>query len=158
MKPKNLSAEESERVLGKAIEHEYNLADLLRRPNVSYEALMSLAGGKYRPEDALIEEGLPIVIEQIEIAAKYSGYINRQREEVDRAAHFENLRLPDDLDYMQVAALSIESRQRLSKHRPETVGQASRISGITPTTISLLLVHLKKGARRLPKTDELASS
>ena len=156
--PKNLSAEESERVLGKAIEHEYNLADLLRRPNVSYEALMSLAGGKYRPEDALIEEGLPIVIEQIEIAAKYSGYINRQREEVDRAAHFENLRLPDDLDYMQVAALSIESRQRLSKHRPETLGQASRISGITPATISLLLVHLKKGARRLPKTDELASS
>ncbi len=156
--PKNLSAEESERVLGKAIEHEYNLADLLRRPNVSYEALMSLAGGKYRPEDALIEEGLPIVIEQIEIAAKYSGYINRQREEVDRAAHFENLRLPDDLDYMQVAALSIESRQRLSKHRPETLGQASRISGITPATISLLLVHLKKGARRLPKTDEVASS
>ncbi len=156
--PKNLSAEESERVLGKAIEHEYNLADLLRRPNVSYEALMSLAGGKYRPEDALIEEGLPIVIEQIEIAAKYSGYIDRQREEVDRAAHFENLRLPDDLDYMQVAALSIESRQRLSKHRPETLGQASRISGITPATISLLLVHLKKGARRLPKTDELASS
>lgn len=156
--PKNLSAEESERVLGKAIEHEYNLADLLRRPNVSYEGLMSLAGGRYRPEDALIEEGLPIVIEQIEIAAKYSGYINRQRDEVDRAAHFENLRLPDGLDYMQVAALSIESRQRLSKHRPETLGQASRISGITPATISLLLVHLKKGGRRLPKTDEVASS
>jgi tRNA uridine 5-carboxymethylaminomethyl modification enzyme len=81
----------------------------------------------------------------VEIVAKYSGYIDRQNEEVGRAAHYEHLRLPDELDYMQVSALSIEARQRLNKHRPETLGQASRMSGITPATISLLLIHLKKG-------------
>jgi tRNA uridine 5-carboxymethylaminomethyl modification enzyme len=81
----------------------------------------------------------------VEIAAKYSGYIDRQNDEVVRAAHYENLRLPEELDYMQVTALSIEARQRLSKQRPETLGQASRMSGITPASISLLLIHLKKG-------------
>jgi len=84
-------------------------------------------------------------LEQIEIQAKYSGYINRQREEVDRAAHFESLKLPAELDYMAVTALSIEVRQKLQKHRPETLGQASRISGVTPAAISLLLIHLKRG-------------
>jgi tRNA uridine 5-carboxymethylaminomethyl modification enzyme len=159
--PRNLAADESERVLGKSIEHEYNLADLLRRPNVSYGELMSLDHGKYANRDLLDvvsreTAGLPAVdaaevafvaavVEQVEIAAKYSGYINRQKDEVERAAHYENLRLPDDLDYMQVTALSIEARQRLSKYRPETLGQASRLSGITPATISLLMIHLKKG-------------
>jgi tRNA uridine 5-carboxymethylaminomethyl modification enzyme len=85
------------------------------------------------------------VVEQVEIAAKYSGYIGRQKDEVERASHYENLRLPAELDYMQVKALSIEARQRLNKRRPETLGQASRLSGITPATISLLLIHLKKG-------------
>ena len=85
------------------------------------------------------------MVEQVEIAAKYSGYIDRQKDEVQRAAHFEKLRLPDDLDYMQVAALSIEVRQTLQKYRPETLGQASRIAGVTPAAISLLMVHLKKG-------------
>ncbi|HPP99044.1 MAG TPA: tRNA uridine-5-carboxymethylaminomethyl(34) synthesis enzyme MnmG, partial [Ottowia sp.] len=85
------------------------------------------------------------VIEQVEIAAKYSGYIDRQRDEVERAAHYEHLRLPADLDYMQVPALSIEVRQKLNLHRPETLGQASRISGVTPAAVSLLLIHLKKG-------------
>ena len=80
----------------------------------------------------------------MEIAAKYSGYIDRQKGEVARAAFYEHLRLPESLDYMQVSALSIEARQKLAKHRPETLGLASRISGITPATISLLLVHLKK--------------
>ena len=166
--PKNLPAEESERVLGKAIEHEYNLGDLLRRPNVGYAALMSLDGGRYA------SPGLPVaydvsretnsadasaaslaqdvfvaaVVEQVEIAAKYSGYIDRQNDEVQRAAHYEDLRLPVELDYMQVTALSIEARQRLTKQRPETLGQASRMSGITPATISLLLIHLKKGKFR----------
>ena len=88
------------------------------------------------------------VVEQVEIAAKYSGYIDRQKDEVLRAAHYENLRLPSELDYMQVSAMSIESRQRLSKQRPETLGQASRMSGITPATISLLLIHLKKNKFR----------
>jgi len=146
--PRILDAAESERVLGKAIEHEYNLFDLLRRPDVGYGALMSLDGGKYASGDVSRETlgdlSAP-VIEQVEIAAKYAGYIDRQKDEVQRAAHFEKLRLPEDLDYMQVAALSIEVRQKLQKHRPETLGQASRISGVTPAAISLLLVHLKKG-------------
>jgi len=156
--PRNLPATESERVLGKAIEHEYNLADLLRRPDVSYAALMSLDGGKYLPvaseaqpvvvsRDALGELYEPVV-EQIEITAKYSGYIDRQRDEVQRAAHYENLKLPPDFDYMQVGALSIEVRQKLNKHRPETLGLASRISGVTPAAISLLMIHLKKGGFR----------
>jgi tRNA uridine 5-carboxymethylaminomethyl modification enzyme len=164
--PKNLPASESERVLGKAIEHEYNLADLLRRPNVGYAALMSLDNGRYANRDlpvvqdsvsreTSVAEGsaavlaqdvfVAAVIEQVEIAAKYSGYIDRQKDEVERAAHYENLRLPAELDYLQVTALSIEARQRLNKQRPETLGQASRMSGITPATISLLLIHLKKG-------------
>jgi len=157
--PNNLPASEAERVLGKAIEREYNLADLLRRPDVNYAGLMSLDGGKYaNPEipttddavsretadDALPGALVKSVIEQIEITAKYAGYIDLQKVEVERAAHYENLRLPDDLDYLQVAALSFEARQTLAKHRPETLGLASRIQGITPATISLLLVHLKK--------------
>ena len=146
--PRILEAAESERVLGKAIEREYNLFDLLRRPDVSYAALMSLDDGKYASGEVSRETLGDLsdpVIEQVEIAAKYAGYIDRQKDEVQRAAHFEKLRLPEDLDYMQVAALSIEVRQKLQKHRPETLGQASRISGVTPAAISLLLVHLKKG-------------
>jgi tRNA uridine 5-carboxymethylaminomethyl modification enzyme len=85
------------------------------------------------------------VIEQVEIAAKYSGYIDRQKVEVERAAYFENLRLPAKLDYLLVSSLSIEARQKLAKHRPETLGMASRISGITPASISLLLIYLKRG-------------
>ena len=119
---------------------------------------MSLSQGKYiNPElDAPVsrETGAApsaqatlaaVVIEQVEIMAKYAGYIDRQKEEVGRAAHYENLKLPLDLDYLQVSALSIEARQKLNKHKPETLGQASRLSGITPATISLLLIHLKKG-------------
>ncbi|MFH0132931.1 tRNA uridine-5-carboxymethylaminomethyl(34) synthesis enzyme MnmG [Variovorax sp. VaC1] len=142
--PRNLPAAESERVLGKVIEHEYNLADLLRRPDVSYQTLMSLDGGKYGAPAALSETE----IEQIEISAKYSGYIERQHDEVERAAHFENLRLPADFDYGQVKALSFEVRQKLDKHRPETLGLASRISGVTPAAISLLMIHLRKGGHK----------
>jgi len=146
--PRVVAEEESERVLGKAMEREYNLFDLLRRPGVDYDKLMGMNQGKYASADvqpeALGELSAP-VIEQVEIAAKYSGYIDRQKDEVERAAHFERLRLPLDFDYMQVAALSFEVRQKLQKHRPETLGQASRISGVTPAAISLLMVHLKKG-------------
>ncbi len=141
--PRNLPASESARVLGKAIDHEYNLADLLRRPDVSYQSLMSLDGGKYAAEEGATLGATEI--EQIEIAAKYSGYINRQHDEVQRAAHFENLKMPADFDYSQVTALSFEARQILGKHRPETLGLASRISGITPAAISLLMIHLRKG-------------
>ncbi|MFM7024585.1 MAG: FAD-dependent oxidoreductase, partial [Limnohabitans sp.] len=145
--PRNLPGEESSRVLGKAIEHEYNLFDLLRRPGVSYAELTGMNDGRHA--DANVSRGtlgdlLESVVEQIEIAAKYSGYIDRQKEEVERAAYYEHLRLPADLDYMQVMALSIEARQKLARHRPETLGQASRISGITPAAVSLLLIHLKK--------------
>jgi tRNA uridine 5-carboxymethylaminomethyl modification enzyme len=145
--PRNLPAAESERVLGKAIDHEYSLGDLFRRPDVSYAALMSLDGAAYaNPEVSRETLGdlFEPVVEQIEIAAKYSGYIDRQKDEVERAAYYENLTLPPDLDYMQVTALSIEVRQKLNQHRPETLGLASRISGVTPAAISLLLVHLKK--------------
>ncbi|MEJ8857127.1 tRNA uridine-5-carboxymethylaminomethyl(34) synthesis enzyme MnmG [Variovorax robiniae] len=144
--PRNLPATESERVLGKAIEHEYNLADLLRRPDVSYQSLMSLDGGKYATQEGANLGATEI--EQIEIAAKYSGYIDRQHDEVQRAAHFENLKMPADFDYSQVTALSFEARQILAKHRPETLGLASRISGITPAAISLLMIHLRKGGHR----------
>jgi tRNA uridine 5-carboxymethylaminomethyl modification enzyme len=176
--PKNLEVAEAERVLGKAIDHEYNLADLLRRPDVSYAGLMSLSGGKYaNPDLPVVPTGtvpretpvgqeqaavlaqdvfVATVVEQVEIAAKYSGYIDRQKDEVERAAHYENLRLPAELDYMQVSALSIEARQRLSKLRPETLGQASRLSGITPASISLLLIHLKKGGFKEFATKPLA--
>ncbi|QRF57731.1 tRNA uridine-5-carboxymethylaminomethyl(34) synthesis enzyme MnmG [Variovorax paradoxus] len=142
--PRNLPAAESVRVLGKAIEHEYNLADLLRRPDVNYQTLMSLDGGKYGAEAQLNETE----IEQIEISAKYSGYIERQNDEVERAAHFESLKMPADFDYGQVKALSFEVRQKLAKHKPETLGLASRISGVTPAAISLLLIHLRKGGHK----------
>ena len=157
--PKTLAAPEAERVLGKALEHEYSLADLLRRPEVGYADLMSMAAGRFAnpdlPAAAGQGDGLVVaqtqdvfvqsVVEQVEIAIKYAGYIDRQKEDVGRAAHYENLRLPETLDYMQVSALSIEARKRINKQRPETLGQASRMSGITPATISLLLIHLKKG-------------
>ena len=139
--PRTLPASEAERVLGKAIEHEHHLFDLLRRPGVIHAALMTLPNAAAGRDDANLT---PAAIEQVEIAAKYAGYIDRQKDEVARAAHFENLRLPPQLDYMQVTALSIEARQKLNAHKPETLGQASRISGITPASISLLLIHLKK--------------
>ena len=145
--PRIVSAQEAERVVAKALEREYNLFDLLRRPNVDYATLMSLNEGKYASADVATDALGPVseaVIEQVEIVAKYSGYIDRQKDEVERAAHFETMRLPAELDYMQVPALSFEVRQTLQKYRPETLGQASRISGVTPAAISLLLVHLKK--------------
>jgi tRNA uridine 5-carboxymethylaminomethyl modification enzyme len=145
--PKLVAALEAERVLGKAMEREYNLADLLRRPNVNYASLMSMQavdGRKFSTDQPLADA----VREQIEIQLKYAGYIDRQAKEVERHEHFENLKLPAELDYMQVKALSMEVRQKLNKHRPETLGQASRIAGVTPAAISLLLVHLKKGGFR----------
>ncbi len=155
--PRNLPASESERVLGKAIEHEHNLFDLLRRPEVQYANLISLDGGKYTSEDVSRETLGALadsVIEQVEIGAKYSGYIERQKEEVGRAAYHENLKLPVSLDYLGVSALSIEVRQKLQKHRPDTLGQASRISGVTPAAVSLLLIHLKKsGFKGFNTTD-----
>jgi tRNA uridine 5-carboxymethylaminomethyl modification enzyme len=150
--PRILAAAESERVIGQAIEREYNLADLLRRPGVAYDTLVTMQGVDGQ---ALAGPGVedPAVKEQVEIQLKYSGYIDRQAREVERHDHYENLKLPDNLDYLEIAALSIEVRQKLDKQRPETLGQASRISGVTPAAISLLLVHLKKrGAKGFTST------
>lgn len=144
--PKMIAEAEAERVLGKAIEREYALTDLLRRPNVSYSALMSLTTLDGRRFDN--PELDTTVTEQVEIQVKYAGYIDRQAKEVERHEHYENLKLPEDLDYSKVRALSIEVRQKLQTHRPETLGQASRIAGVTPAAISLLLVHLKKDGFR----------
>ncbi|MQR01051.1 tRNA uridine-5-carboxymethylaminomethyl(34) synthesis enzyme MnmG [Glaciimonas soli] len=155
--PKLVSAVESERVAGKAIEREYTLLDLLRRPNVSYDHLMTLKGieGQDLAGPGLEDD---IFKEQVEIQVKYAGYIDRQAKEVERHEHSENLKLPADLDYLDVQALSMEVRQKLNQHKPETFGQASRIAGVTPAALSLLLVHLKKdGMRRLSaenKSDE----
>ena len=154
VRPQTVPAEAAERLLGKGLEHEYSLADLLRRPGVDHDAVSALNAVARPHEDVVSRETLrrewgaqeaDAVIEQAEITLKYAGYIAKQQDDVARAAHLENLPIPDDLDYAAVTALSIEVRQKLSRHRPATVGQASRISGITPAAISLLLVHLKKG-------------
>ena len=139
--PTLLPQDDAARVLGKAIERDYTLFELLKRPQVSYAALMSLAGAG----EPLCDRA---VTEQVEIQAKYQGYIVRQQEEVARHEHYESLAIPKDLDYRQVKGLSAEVQQKLDQYRPETVGQASRISGVTPAAISLLLVHLKRGLPR----------
>jgi tRNA uridine 5-carboxymethylaminomethyl modification enzyme len=144
--PRTVEAARAEAVLGKALEREYSLADLLRRPDVAYADLMTLPGAGDPVAD-------PAVAEQVEIQAKYGGYIERQRDEVARVGSYENLALPADLDYAAVRGLSAEVRQKLARHRPETLGQASRIQGVTPAAISLLLVHLK---RRSPHPLEAA--
>jgi tRNA uridine 5-carboxymethylaminomethyl modification enzyme len=150
--PGILPVEVAAPVLGQGIEREYSLADLMRRPGVDYDAVACLASAA-RPEvgvsretlaEALGPELARAVVEQVEISIKYAGYIDKQVEEVGRALAYENLPLPAELDYAQVTALSFEVRQKLNRHRPETLGQAARISGITPAAISLLLVHLKK--------------
>jgi tRNA uridine 5-carboxymethylaminomethyl modification enzyme len=153
--PRTLGAEDATAVLGKPIEHEYSLADLLRRPEVRYDTLDRICAllpneGDVPRETARSEEDRTLaeaVREQVEIGIKYAGYIEKQIEEVERAAAFDDMALPADLDYSRVHALGFEVRQKLSLHRPETLGQAGRISGVTPAAISLLLVHLKK--RRL---------
>jgi tRNA uridine 5-carboxymethylaminomethyl modification enzyme len=134
--PKVLDAARATALLGAPIEREYALADLVRRPDVRYAALVEATGGPGADD--------PAVAEQVEIQLKYAGYIARQQLEVERQGNQEHQRIPDDLDYAEVRALSVEVRQRLAQHRPETVGQASRIQGVTPAAISLLLVHLKR--------------
>jgi tRNA uridine 5-carboxymethylaminomethyl modification enzyme len=140
------------RVLGKPIEREYSLAELLKRPGVGFDDV-ALLEGEARPGTSVSRETLhasigrelaDAVIEQLEIGIKYAGYIDKQVGDVERARAYEDLSLPADLDYSKVTALSFEVRQRLSQQRPATLGQASRISGVTPAAISLLLVHLRK--------------
>ena len=137
-RPEAIPADDQARVLGKALEREQRYFELLRRPETSYASLMSLPGA---PEE---RETDPQVIEQIEIAAKYQGYIDRQQKEVVKQAQAEATRLPFELDYAQVRGLSKEVQQKLNQHKPETIGQAGRIQGVTPAAISLLLVWLKR--------------
>lgn len=140
--PKMISAQEVERVLGTHIEREYSLKNLLARPGVSLASLMTLVnlkGQKVLARDLSAE-----VAEQVEIAVKYAGYINRQKDEIEKTMNNEMLRIPEDFNYDLVRGLSFEVRQKLKAHRPETIGQAGRISGVTPAAISLLLIYLKR--------------
>ena len=136
--PQNLSPEDAVRVLGKPIEREYALLELLRRPDVNYADLLTLPGAGMGAADEKVAE-------QVEIQAKYHGYIERQRDEIGRNEKYESLDLPDDMDYREVRGLSVEVQQKFNQHKPETIAQAARISGVTPAAISLLLVHLKRG-------------
>ena len=142
--PRILAKEEAIAVLGQAIDREYNMLDLLRRPNITYEILSSLPGFGEKCDN-------PKVTAQVEIQVKYQGYIDRQRQEILMRGDMENLCLPPDLDYATVKGLSKEVESKLNQFRPETVGQASRISGITPAAITLLMVHLKRNAKTTRK-------
>ncbi len=139
--PRTYAEDDSIALFGKALERDYLLSDLIKRPNVSYQALLNLPSEKnYQPETPLSNTE----IEQVEIQLKYAGYIARQQEEVNRHIHYENQKIPASLDYDSMTNLSFEVRQKLKEHRPETIGQASRISGVTPAAISLLLIQLKR--------------
>ena len=140
VRPETLTEADAQRVLGQSLAREARLSDLLRRPDVSYTDLMSLPGVGEPVSDAKVAE-------QVEIQAKYSGYIERQREEIARQQRHEGKRLPDTFDYEKVQGLSTEVREKLMRIRPETIGQAARIPGVTPAAISLLLVYLKKRDR-----------
>jgi len=151
--PKHEVAPLISELLGQDLSHECNLADLLRRPGVSYDAITSLGGGIWSPGTLDDDFGLANQIsDQVEISIKYQGYIDRQAMEIARQEHNETYPLPESLDYSQVLGLSKEVQQKLNLHKPATLGQAGRISGVTPAAISLLLVHLKKG---LGRTQEL---
>src|SRR5690606_13906231 len=136
--PRTFNTEVSEKLLGVHLERDYSLADLLKRPSVTYDSLTTATtqdGSVLTPTDVLPDA----VKEQVEIQVKYAGYIARQQEEVRRQSHLEEQKIPAELDYDTVASLSFEVRQKLKDARPETVGQARRISGVTPAAISILL-------------------
>jgi tRNA uridine 5-carboxymethylaminomethyl modification enzyme len=153
VRPENLTHETATALLGAPLSHENSLADLLRRPELDFDDVSVIAALAH-PENTLSRDQLQaevgasvadMVIEQVQVNIKYAGYIDKQVRDVSRAASYEELKLPDDLDYTLVGALSYEARQLLSRQRPGTLGQAARMSGITPAAVSLLLVHLKKG-------------
>ena len=135
-RPAEIPMEKQVSTLGQAMEREYSLFDLLRRPNIGFDALKG-----WLPE---AHDVAADVAEQVEISAKYAGYIDRQKTEVERQLSQERLAIPADMDYAAVRGLSREVQQKLTQQRPETVGQAARIQGVTPAAISLLLVHLKR--------------
>jgi len=135
--PEKISQQEQQRILGCALSREANLMDLLRRPDVNYKTLTSLSDLPAGVSDKAVAE-------QVEIQAKYSGYIDRQRNEIARHKRNEETKLPDDINYDQVKGLSLEVAEKLKRTRPASIGQAGRISGVTPAAISLLLIHMKK--------------
>jgi tRNA uridine 5-carboxymethylaminomethyl modification enzyme len=146
IRPGEVTVERAKTLLGQPLEREHTLADLLRRPNVSYDSLRLLPN---------FGKGLEVgpAADQVDIQAKYRGYIERQKDEVQRLEKLDGLSLPPDIDFSKVSGLSAEARQKLAQHRPETLGQVRRISGITPAAVSLLLVYLKKrGAGSLKKS------
>ena len=155
IQPGHLAPEVAERLFGKALDHEYNLAELLKRPTVGFDAVCEAAHWAQRPgavsretlRDQLGSTLADTVIEQLEVSIKYAGYIDKQIDDVTRAAQLESLPVPDDFDFAALTALGFEVRQRLAQARPATLGQASRISGVTPAAISLLLIHLRRGSR-----------
>ena len=150
LQPANVSRETQQAVLGKVLGHEYSLFDLLRRPEVSYQGLLDLM-----PTDAALSAE---VKEQVEIAAKYQGYIDRQKDEIAKQKESEHIKLGDAIDYDDVHGLSTEARQKLAQHQPETIGQAGRISGITPATISILMIYMKRKYKKVesPNNSEAA--
>lgn len=147
LNPKIISAHKAEAMFGKALEREYSLYDLLKRPQVNYDALVNITNDE---GEAIVGCGLqdPVAAEQVEIQVKYSGYITKQQETINRQAEQQSQAIPDDIDYDVLDSLSIEVRHRLKTSRPETIGQASRISGVTPAAISLLLIHIKRMQHR----------
>ena len=143
------------RVTGTPLPRDASAMDLLRRPDVGYddlialgeEALPGLAAGNPLPALAALDDRLPAAVRlQVEVRARYSGYIERQHQDIERARRHESLRLPEDFDYARLGGLSNEVRQKLAEVRPATLGQASRVPGVTPAAVSILLVHLKKRA------------
>ncbi len=155
--PNNFASSAAEQLLGQAIEREYTLADFLRRPNVNYDALMRVNDPRFQPENPLDDDPIEaaIIREQVEIDIKYAGYIERQKEEISKHANHETTHIPKNLNYQEVKGLSNEVKNKLIDHTPETIGQAARISGVTPAAISLLLVHIKRLNQKqgTPKTS-----
>jgi NAD/FAD-utilizing enzyme apparently involved in cell division len=145
--PDKISSQNQAFAFGQPLEREYSLFDLLRRPGVTHAGLAALF-----PAAELLEEEVAM---QVEVSAKYAGYIERQRDEVQRHRNQEDAEIPADIDYARVRGLSREVQQRLADGRPQTIGQASRMQGITPAAISLLLVHLKRHALE-QKTEKQA--
>jgi tRNA uridine 5-carboxymethylaminomethyl modification enzyme len=147
--PKHSSAPAVSELLGQDLSHECSLSELLRRPGITYEAVTNLENGLWSP--GILDDDLGLaqqISDQVEISIKYQGYIDRQAVEIARQEHNESFPLPESLDYTQVLGLSKEVQQKLNLHKPGTLGQAGRISGVTPAALSLLLVHLKKGLGR----------
>jgi tRNA uridine 5-carboxymethylaminomethyl modification enzyme len=136
--PNTKASDQIAAITGQGLSREYSALDLVRRPQLSYKQVVELDGVGETEAD-------PVVGEQVEIQTKYAGYVNRQQAEIEKSRAQENTKLPIDLDYSVISGLSNEIVQKLMAHRPETIGQASRISGVTPAAISVLRIHVKRG-------------